>query len=43
MKQLLTALRQLEEYRALLGAVDGGGCPAAVSGLSPVHRAYVAA
>ncbi|MBM6937564.1 transcription-repair coupling factor [Pseudoflavonifractor phocaeensis] len=43
MKQLLKGLNGLEEYHKLLAAVDGGGCPAAMSGLSPVHRAYVAA
>jgi len=43
MKQLRAALEDLPEYRALLAAVDGGGCPAAVSGLSAVHRAHFAA
>ena len=43
MKQLLTALRDIPEYNTLLAAIDGGGCPAAVSGLSAIHRAYFAA
>jgi len=43
MKLLTQALREMPEFQGLLAAVDGGGCPAAVSGLSPVHRAYLAA
>ena len=43
MKQLLSALRDIPEYRALTAAVDNGGCPVAFSGLSAVHRAHFAA
>ena len=43
MKLLTQALGELPEFRQLLGAIDGGGCPAAFTGLSPVHRAYLAA
>ena len=43
MKLLNAMLKHLPEYNALLAAMDGGACPAAVSGLSPVHRAHFAA
>lgn len=43
MKLLTDVLRALPEFQKLLAAIDGGGCPAAFSGLSPVLRAYVAA
>ncbi|WP_300981520.1 hypothetical protein [Flavonifractor sp. An306] len=43
MKQLLSALGDIPEYRALTTAVDNGGCPVAFSGLSAVHRAHFAA
>ena len=43
MKLLPGALKNLPEFRQLLSAIDAGGCPAVFSGLSPVHRAYVAA
>ncbi len=43
MKQLLSTLRELPEFRSLAAAVDNGACPAAVSGLSAVHRAHFAA
>ena len=43
MKQLLSALGDIPEYRALTAAVDNGGCPVAFSGLSAVHRAHFAA
>ena len=43
MKLLTSVLKNLPEYRSLLAAIDGGRCPAAVSGLSPVHRAHFAA
>ncbi|MBR2668061.1 MAG: transcription-repair coupling factor [Oscillospiraceae bacterium] len=36
-------LERSEEYRTLLAALEGGGCPAAVSGLSPIHRVHIAA
>ena len=43
MKLLNAMLKHLPEYNALLAAMDNGACPAAVSGLSPVHRAHFAA
>ena len=43
MKELLTALHDIPEYRSLLTAVDNGACPVAFSGLSAVHRAHFAA
>lgn len=43
MKLLLSALNGVPEFLSLLSALDGGACPAAVSGLSPVHRAHMAA
>ena len=43
MEKLLTCLNQIPEFEALLAAMEGGRCPAAVSGLSAVHRAFFAA
>lgn len=43
MKKLIPALEGLPEFRQLTAAIDGGASPAAFTGLSPVHRAYVAA
>ncbi len=43
MQRLLEALRDLPELQQLIAALDSGGCPAAFSGLLPVHRAYIAA
>jgi transcription-repair coupling factor (superfamily II helicase) len=43
MDQLLFALSRLPEFQQLAAALDNGLSPAAVSGLSPVHRAYFAA
>ena len=43
MKLLTSVLKYLPEYNSLLAAIDNGGCPAAVSGLSPIHRAHFAA
>ena len=43
MKLLTDILKQVPEFQGVLNAVDGGRCPAAVSGLSPVHRAHFAA
>ena len=43
MKLLTSIVNQIPEYRKLLAAIDNGGCPAAVSGLSPIHRAHFAA
>jgi len=43
MNLLVSALKQIPEYCSLLAALDSGGCPAAVSGLSGVHRAHFAA
>ena len=43
MEQLLQTLLRIPEAGALAAAVDGGLCPAAVTGLAPVHRAQIAA
>ena len=43
MKLLTYALNDLPEFKQLLSAIDGGACPAAVSGLAAVHRAHLAA
>ncbi len=43
MEQLLQTLLRIPEAGALAAAVEGGGCPAAVTGLAPVHRAQIAA
>ena len=43
MKLLACALNDLPEFQQLLSAIDGGACPAAVSGLAAVHRAHFAA
>ena len=43
MEQLLRTLLRIPEAAALSAAVENGGCPAAVTGLAPVHRAQMAA
>ena len=43
MKQLLRQLNQLPELAELAARVEGGGCPAAVSGLQIVQRACMGA
>ena len=43
MKELAAMAAEIEEFQRLAAAVDGGGCPAAFTGLSPVHRAHMAA
>ena len=43
MKLLTQVLSGLPEFRKLAAAVEGGACPAAVTGLSPVHRSHFAA
>ena len=43
MKQLLSALNDIPEYRSLAAAVDSGACPVEAVGLSAVHRAHFAA
>lgn len=43
MKRILDYLGQIGEFEQLTAALDGGRSPAAVSGLSSVHRAYFAA
>ncbi|MGN0969058.1 MAG: transcription-repair coupling factor [Oscillospiraceae bacterium] len=43
MKLLTSIVNQIPEFQRLLAAIDSGGCPAAVSGLSPIHRAHFAA
>ena len=43
MHMMLAALERLEEFEQLLAAMDGGRCPAAVSGLAAVHRAQFGA
>ncbi|MCD8144338.1 MAG: transcription-repair coupling factor [Oscillospiraceae bacterium] len=43
MKTLLTILNRVPEFRELLADIDNGRCPLAVSGLSQIHRAHIAA
>ena len=43
MKLLTQILGKVPEFKQLLAAMDNGQCPAAVSGLSAVHRAHFAA
>ncbi|MCI8329963.1 MAG: transcription-repair coupling factor [Oscillibacter sp.] len=43
MKYFLEKLMALPEAAELLRRVEGGGCPAAVAGLQPVHRACLGA
>jgi len=43
MKLLASALSSLPEFQQLTAALDNGASPAAVSGLSGVHRAHMAA
>ena len=42
MNLLINLLDRLPEFSGLLAAIEGGKCPAAVSGLSLVHRAHFA-
>ena len=43
MKLLNEILFRLPEYRELTAHLDAGRSPVAVAGLSPVHRAHLAA
>ena len=43
MKQFLEQLKTIPEVNELIQRVEGGGCPAAVTGLQPVQRACVGA
>ena len=43
MKQLLEKLNTMPELEELWQRIDGGGCPAAVTGLQGVHRAMAGA
>ena len=43
MRSLLNTLKRVPEFEDLLLRIDAGRCPVAASGLSPVHRAFVAA
>ena len=43
MEQFLVKLREIPEVRELIRRVESGGCPAEISGLSPVHRAEIGA
>ena len=43
MRQLTSILTKRPEFRQLVAAMDTGSCPAAVTGLSAVHRAHLAA
>ena len=43
MNRILSFLDQIPEFEQLAAALDSGRSPVAVSGLSPVHRAYFAA
>ena len=43
MKALINELLKEEEIGKLASAVEGGLCPAVISGVSPVHKAAVLA
>ena len=43
MRSLLNTLQRVGEFQDLLLRIDAGRCPIAASGLSPVHRAFLAA
>ncbi len=43
MRALLNPLKRVGEFEDLLLRIDAGRCPVAASGLSPVHRAFLAA
>ena len=43
MELLLKKLLEIPEAASLAQAVEQGGCPAAVTGLSSVHKAQIAA
>ncbi len=43
MRELLQILDGVPEFYNVTSAIEGGACPAAVIGLSPVHRAHFAA
>ena len=43
MKLLPSALKCVTEYQEFLADLDNGACPAAVTGLAPAHRAFLAA
>ena len=43
MQTLLQTLLQIPEAASLAAAVEQGGCPAAITGLAPIHRAQLAA
>ncbi len=43
MKLLTAALSRLPEFQQLLSALEGGRCPAALSGAAAIHRVHTAA
>ncbi len=43
MNQILSILQHVPEFAQLTAAMEGGACPAAVTGLASVHRAHFAA
>lgn len=43
MKKLTEIVIKQPEFQELLTQAEGGHCPVAVSGLSGVHRAHIAA
>ncbi|MEG0780152.1 MAG: transcription-repair coupling factor [Oscillospiraceae bacterium] len=43
MDTLCRALAKIPEIAELLVRIDGGGCPVALSGVAPIHRAQLAA
>ena len=43
MELLLKKLLEIPEANSLATAVEGNGCPAAVTGLASVHKAQMAA
>ena len=43
MRQLLNTLTAIPEAKSLMTALERGDCPAAITGLAPIHRAQMAA
>ena len=43
MRQLMNIVKRLPEFTQLAAAIEYGACPVAFTGLSPVHRAHLAA
>src|SRR5699024_2095559 len=43
MERLIEAIQEIPEVAELLRSAESGGCPAAMTGLGPVHRAHMGA